>query len=184
MRRDWWSVLFVVSFVGVILFYDYVEGWSTLDSILFVCITITTIGYGQIVPSSDLSRLFTIGCMFVGILLIFSTIKHVFHILAQTIKRRLLPGLNLQHYVYSLAGVSLGLFLFVLMVGTVFMQVNEQITFVNALYFVVSTATVRSTHTTTHTHIYIYIYTHTYIYIHIESEVSDLRSAVCGMRYA
>ncbi|KAJ1444007.1 hypothetical protein B484DRAFT_389147, partial [Ochromonadaceae sp. CCMP2298] len=141
MRRFAWLALIVICSAVTIGFYDWVEGWSTIDSILFVCITITTIGYGNLVPSSDASRLFTIVCMFVGILIIFSTIKHVVHTMARTIKKRLLPGMNLQRYVSGVAIVSGGLFVFVVLVGTVFIQINESTTFVMALYFIVSTAT-------------------------------------------
>lgn len=54
------------------LFYHRVEGWSWLDSLYFTVITLTTIGYGDLSPTLPISRVFTIGFIFVG-LGVFST---------------------------------------------------------------------------------------------------------------
>ena len=35
------------------------EGWSVLDSIYFCVTTVATVGYGDVVPSRDASKLFT-----------------------------------------------------------------------------------------------------------------------------
>jgi voltage-gated potassium channel len=42
------------------LLYHWLEGWSLLDSVYFVIITITTIGYGDMTPTTSLSKLLTI----------------------------------------------------------------------------------------------------------------------------
>jgi voltage-gated potassium channel len=39
--------------------YHHLEGWSWTTSFYFTVCTITTIGYGDVVPSTDTSRLFT-----------------------------------------------------------------------------------------------------------------------------
>ena len=44
--------------VGV-LFYASVEGWSIIDSFYFTVIALVTIGFGDLVPTSEGSRLFT-----------------------------------------------------------------------------------------------------------------------------
>ncbi len=49
------SLLFVGSFA-----YQYLEGWSFIDSLYFTSVTITTVGYGDLHPSSDISKVFTI----------------------------------------------------------------------------------------------------------------------------
>ncbi len=57
--------------VGVLaigtVFYHLVEGLSWLDSLYFCTITLTTIGYGDIVPHTAPGKLFTIFYVLVGI---------------------------------------------------------------------------------------------------------------------
>lgn len=52
---------------GSTLFYWQVEGWSIVDSLYFSVITMATIGYGDLAPTSSLSKLFTIGFVILGI---------------------------------------------------------------------------------------------------------------------
>lgn len=52
--------------VGV-AFYHLVEGLSLVDAIYFCVITLTTVGYGDISPETDLGKLFTAGYVLVGI---------------------------------------------------------------------------------------------------------------------
>ena len=52
-----------VYLVVAVVAYSFVfEQWSIIDSIYFACITFTTVGYGDPIPSSDSSRAFT--CIF------------------------------------------------------------------------------------------------------------------------
>ena len=41
------------------LFYVHAEGWSYIDSFYFSIMTLTTIGFGDIVPITDMGKLFT-----------------------------------------------------------------------------------------------------------------------------
>lgn len=52
--------------VGVV-FYHIVENLSWLDSLYFSVITLTTIGYGDIVPKTDAGKLFTTFYVLIGI---------------------------------------------------------------------------------------------------------------------
>ena len=52
------STLLVLIAAGTIV-YRYMEGWSWINSFYFTVCTVTTVGYGDLVPSSDISRLFT-----------------------------------------------------------------------------------------------------------------------------
>ena len=58
-----------VGFVlgGGTVFYSQVESWSIVDSLYFCAITLATIGYGDLVPTKDASKILTIVYLFVGI---------------------------------------------------------------------------------------------------------------------
>jgi voltage-gated potassium channel Kch len=48
-------------------FYMIFEGWNLLDALFFSVATISTVGYGDLVPATFAGRIFTIGFIFVGI---------------------------------------------------------------------------------------------------------------------
>lgn len=77
---------------GGTLFYWQVEGWSLVDSLYFCVMTIATIGYGDFVPTKDLSKLFTIGYAILGIALFASFVGRFLMLVLQrheeAIKRR------------------------------------------------------------------------------------------------
>lgn len=55
--------LFAFGTVG----YMIIEGWSLIDALYMVVITMTTVGFGEVNPLSSNGRLFTIGLMLFGI---------------------------------------------------------------------------------------------------------------------
>ncbi|MBI2446074.1 two pore domain potassium channel family protein [Candidatus Micrarchaeota archaeon] len=67
----------VYVFIAVLLtlglgtwFYHKLEGWSWVDSLYFAASTITTVGYGDLSVTHDVSKLFTVLYMFVGIAIV------------------------------------------------------------------------------------------------------------------
>lgn len=52
------AILSVMT-VGAILF-SYLEGWSLVDSFYFVTMTATTVGYGDLTPTTPASKVITI----------------------------------------------------------------------------------------------------------------------------
>ena len=50
--------------------YRVLEDWSWVDSFYFSVVAATTVGFGDLSPSSDGSKLFTVGYIAVGISLI------------------------------------------------------------------------------------------------------------------
>ena len=47
--------------------YNIIEGWTYVDSLYFTAMTVTTVGYGDLVPSTDASKLFTVFFSLTGI---------------------------------------------------------------------------------------------------------------------
>ncbi len=57
------AVLLSLGTLGYVL----IEGWSLMDAFYMTAITLTTIGFGEVQPLSDVGRVFTAGLAFVGI---------------------------------------------------------------------------------------------------------------------
>ncbi len=49
------------------IFYHFVEKWDWLDSVYFCVVTLTTIGYGDLTPKTDIGKLFTIFYILIGV---------------------------------------------------------------------------------------------------------------------
>jgi len=59
----------VVFAVGAI-FYSLTEDWSIADSLYFTVVALTTIGFGDLAPTTTFSRLFTVLYAIIGVGLI------------------------------------------------------------------------------------------------------------------
>lgn len=57
--RPFFIYVLIIILIGVVI-YHYLEGWSWVDSLYFVVITLTTIGYGDFTPTTDLTKLITV----------------------------------------------------------------------------------------------------------------------------
>jgi hypothetical protein len=60
------------------LFYHDIEGWRWLDSLYFSVTTLTTVGFGDFSPHTDIGKLFTIIYIFVGLGVILGFIEVVY----------------------------------------------------------------------------------------------------------
>jgi voltage-gated potassium channel len=61
-------LLLVVSLLIVgTVFYMLVEGWSAVDSVYFCAMSLGTVGYGDLVPHTDVGKIFTTVYVLAGI---------------------------------------------------------------------------------------------------------------------
>lgn len=73
--------LICIMLAGGTIFFHYFEGWSWVDSFYFSGSTITTLGYGDLVPTHDITKvvvvfytLFTLGLVLYSVSIISSRI--------------------------------------------------------------------------------------------------------------
>ncbi len=64
--RDAYILLVLWIIVGALVF-SYLEGWQFLDALYFSVISITTVGYGDLVPSTPAGKFFTVVFLLVGV---------------------------------------------------------------------------------------------------------------------
>ena len=64
-------IVFLIFMLGGILIYSSIEDWRYIDSAYFTVATVTTIGYGDVVPQTDMGKIFTMFFSFLGIAMAF-----------------------------------------------------------------------------------------------------------------
>jgi len=60
------GIFLIIIIIGTFS-YCYIENWGVIDSLYFTVATVTTIGYGDIVPVTPIGKLFTIVFAFIGV---------------------------------------------------------------------------------------------------------------------
>ena len=70
--------------------YRVIEGWSWVDSLYFSVVAITTVGFGDITPSTDTSKLFTVFYIVAGI----SIITTYLNVRTKRVARRRLDNMD------------------------------------------------------------------------------------------
>lgn len=61
------SVLAILILLSATVFYKHVEGWSWIDSLYFSVATVSTVGFGDLYPQTDIGKVFTVVFIFVGV---------------------------------------------------------------------------------------------------------------------
>lgn len=86
------KLIYVISFyiVGCV-FYMYMENWTLVDAVYFITVTITSVGYGDLEPSSMTCRCFTIVYAIIGLASIFGMVgeaitQYLEHIQSQALQ--------------------------------------------------------------------------------------------------
>jgi potassium channel subfamily K len=147
--------------VGTLIFYlvrNQIKGMKTdrfLDALYFTIVTMTTVGYGDLVPNSDLTKLLACAFVFSGMALMGLILskaadylvekQEVLLIKAMHMHQKVGPGeilkeleINKTRYKFILV---LFLLLILVIVGTTFLVTVEKFDFIDALYCVCSTIT-------------------------------------------
>ena len=82
----------LVTFLGLLIggtgFYTTAEGWSLVDSLYFSVMTLTTVGYGDLAPTTDVSKLFTTLYVLAGAGIVVAFINKI----TEHRRRHALPG--------------------------------------------------------------------------------------------
>ena len=69
------SISTIIILLAGTVTYHFTEGWRWLDSIYFSVITLTTVGFGDLSPTTDFGKVFTIFYVLTGIGIIFGFIN-------------------------------------------------------------------------------------------------------------
>lgn len=72
-------VLFLVVVTTGVIFYRFVEDIAWVDAVYFTSMTLTTVGYGDIVPQTEAGKLFTSIYAFLGIAMFLGLAGIIFH---------------------------------------------------------------------------------------------------------
>ena len=61
------------------VFFRWIEGWSWLDSYFFTVVTLTTVGYGTLVPATAVGKIATTVLIFLGLGIVGVVIQRLGH---------------------------------------------------------------------------------------------------------
>jgi len=84
----YWAAGMLVA--GVVI-YRWLEGWSYLDALYFCVVSLATVGYGDLTPTTPLARLFTIIYLINGIGILLALFDRIRVVRARAIEN---PVLN------------------------------------------------------------------------------------------
>jgi hypothetical protein len=67
-REERGPLLLVISLlIGGTAFYSVWEGWNVVDSLYFCAMSLATVGYGDLVPETEVGKVFTVVYVLGGI---------------------------------------------------------------------------------------------------------------------
>lgn len=144
-RRNWFEfvriLLFILYFAIGVAYYKSKEGWTADEATYFITASIATVGYGQLHPTDDNSRLFTIFWIFLGLILFAFTTSAYTDQYVCPLQECVTNQITTGNYSKSTKNLLFSSFVMVCSVfmGTVFYAVNENWSSTTAFYFVFQT---------------------------------------------
>ena len=125
-----------------VAFFTYIERWSWTDSLYFCVATLSTTGYGDLLPSKNLSKLFTIVYIVVGLSMIATCLGmlmrrvHAWTVKAAARNVRLSTSRRMLWQAASAAAIVFGL----LSVGSLYVCWSEGWGMLDSVYWAVVTS--------------------------------------------
>ena len=152
-NKNFTDATIVIGFYAVcIAFYMHEEEWDFLDSLYFITCTISTIGYGDMYPTTDSSRWFTIFVILIGIFGVTIILANFFGSLIKKLIDNWIDYLYPNdldsdddataptHYVAKI-GIVLFLFFSISIVSVMFLVIEHDETILIGLYWTVVSIT-------------------------------------------
>jgi hypothetical protein len=135
-----------------ILVYQSLEGWSFTDTVWFITQTFTTVGYGNITPTSEAARTFTMFFIIAGMVLAFAAINDSARLFVfwfrskynvKKLKLKKIKKNKFQLIVRSVFNILMwaAILFFVALFGATVFALNEDWAFYDAMYFTIYTMT-------------------------------------------
>jgi len=69
-----------------VLVHHWLEGWSYLDALYFCVVSLATVGYGDLTPTTPLARLFTIIYLINGIVILLALFDRIRTVRARSVE--------------------------------------------------------------------------------------------------
>jgi hypothetical protein len=70
LREPEGKILVAIAFATIAfgtVSYSLIEGWSPVDALYFSVVALATVGFGDLVPTTDGGKLFTVGYILFGV---------------------------------------------------------------------------------------------------------------------
>jgi hypothetical protein len=131
---------FLVYFIIGIIFYMNIEEWTFQNTFYFICTTLCTVGYGNIVPKTKSGQIFTIFYLYIGILIAFSIINEVTRFLVIKLRSKYKKPKRLTKFqVFIRHFINLWMWIIILLsipiIGAILFSLLENWSFEKAFYF-------------------------------------------------
>jgi len=138
--------LFAAFIFTSVLFYHYTEKWSVLDCVYFITVTLLTVGYGDVVPTNDGTRLFTIFMIIFGLIFILKILNDSASSIVMYLLSKLVDLIFSNKINVSLAVILetkllivFAVVIFSIVFGIVFISISTGSSFITSLYWTVQT---------------------------------------------
>lgn len=144
----WWllisrMLIALIYLIVGITYYEKEEGWSGTNSLYFITVSITTVGYGDFHPTSPESKVFTAFYVIFGIAFVMTNASLLAQYTLLRLQSQLIECFPSSKYSKSDKKIISTIILLssLLIIGIIFFACNENWTAAQAFYWTVQTMT-------------------------------------------